>query len=151
VGDGANTLFWTDKWLHGERISELAPRLFGIIPKRFAQKRTVQEALSNGQWIADIRGGGGSLLKLYQVIFVSGRCFLVLSCNLTGRISTFSALLQIVDTLQSLPIKVFLWDHAISGIISECGKHGLHQNIVLLFGLLLRSDVGQQIDSPRED
>jgi hypothetical protein len=58
VGDGANTLFWTDKWLHGERISELAPRLFGIIPKRFAQKRTVQEALSNGQWIADIRGGG---------------------------------------------------------------------------------------------
>ena len=32
VGDGANTLFWTDKWLHGERISESAPRLFGIIP-----------------------------------------------------------------------------------------------------------------------
>jgi hypothetical protein len=104
--------------------------------KRFAQKRTVQEALSNGQWIADIRGGGGSLLKLYQVIFVSGRCFLVLSCNLTGRISIFSALLQIVDTLQSLPIKVFLWDHAISGIISECGKHGLHQNIVFFIWLV---------------
>jgi hypothetical protein len=96
-------------------------------------------------------GGGRSLLKLYKVKFLYGRFFLVLSCNLTGRISTFSALLQIVDTLQSLPIKVFLWDHAISGIISECGKHGLHQNIVLLFGLLLRSDVGQQIDSPRED
>jgi hypothetical protein len=44
VGDGANTLFWTDRWLHGERISELAPRLFGINPKRLAQKRTVKEA-----------------------------------------------------------------------------------------------------------
>jgi hypothetical protein len=56
VGNGANTLLWTDRWLHGERISELAPRLFGIIPKKFAQKRTVQEALSNGRWIDDIRG-----------------------------------------------------------------------------------------------
>jgi hypothetical protein len=42
--------------LHGERISELALRLFGIIPKRLAQKRTVKEALSNARWIDDIQG-----------------------------------------------------------------------------------------------
>jgi hypothetical protein len=56
VGDGANTLFWTDKWLHGERIFDLAPRLFGLIPKRFVSKRTLQEALSNKRWISDIKG-----------------------------------------------------------------------------------------------
>jgi hypothetical protein len=56
VGDDENTLFWTDRWLHGEIISELASRLFGIIPKRLAQKRTVKEALSNSRWIEDIRG-----------------------------------------------------------------------------------------------
>jgi hypothetical protein len=46
------------------------------------------------------------------------------------------------DTLQGLPIKVFLWDHAILGTISECGKLGRHQNAVFSFGLLLRTDAG---------
>jgi len=27
VGDGATTLFWTDRWLHGQSIADLAPRL----------------------------------------------------------------------------------------------------------------------------
>jgi hypothetical protein len=56
VGDGANTMFWTGKWLHGERISDLAPRQFGIIPKRIVSKRTVQEALANRRWTSDING-----------------------------------------------------------------------------------------------
>jgi hypothetical protein len=34
--------------------------------------------------------------------------------------------------------------------ISECGKLGHHQNVDFSFGLLLRTDAGQQIDSPRE-
>ena len=33
VGDGTKTLFWTDRWLHGQCIADLAPRLFAIIPK----------------------------------------------------------------------------------------------------------------------
>lgn len=40
----------------GERISDLAPRLFGIIPKRIVSKRTVQEALANRRWTSDING-----------------------------------------------------------------------------------------------
>jgi hypothetical protein len=49
-------MFWTDKWLHGRRISDLAPRLYDLIPKRVINKRTVQDALSNRRWILDIKG-----------------------------------------------------------------------------------------------
>lgn len=49
-------MFWMDKWLYGKRVSDLAPRLFGLIPKRFINKRTVQDALSNRRWILDIKG-----------------------------------------------------------------------------------------------
>jgi hypothetical protein len=56
VGDGNNTLFWTNKWINGRRISDLAPRLLHAILKAVVSKRTVQEALSNRNWISDIKG-----------------------------------------------------------------------------------------------
>jgi hypothetical protein len=56
VGDGVNTKFWKDKWLHGKRIVDLAPRLLATIPKRIVNNRTVNEALTNRKWIADIKG-----------------------------------------------------------------------------------------------
>ena len=56
VGDGATTLFWTERWLLGQRIMDIAPRLFASIPKRKANKRTVLEALTNRSWISDIQG-----------------------------------------------------------------------------------------------
>jgi hypothetical protein len=37
-------------------VCSLAPRLFAIIPKRIANRRTVLEALSNRKWISDIKG-----------------------------------------------------------------------------------------------
>jgi hypothetical protein len=36
LGDGATSLFWTEKWLWGHRIVDIAPRLFAIIPKQRA-------------------------------------------------------------------------------------------------------------------
>jgi hypothetical protein len=56
VGNGTNTMFWIDKWIHGKRVSDIAPRLFSIIPKRIINRRTVQQALLNRRWIADIKG-----------------------------------------------------------------------------------------------
>jgi hypothetical protein len=56
VGNGAHTLFWTDKWILGQNVCSLAPRLFAIIPKRIANRRTVLEALANRKWISDIKG-----------------------------------------------------------------------------------------------
>jgi hypothetical protein len=57
VGDGATTLFWTDRWLHGQSIADLAPRLLEVIPVRKHRKRTVQESLVNNVWVSDIQGG----------------------------------------------------------------------------------------------
>jgi hypothetical protein len=56
VGDGASTLFWTDRWLHGQRIADIAPRLFAIIPKRRINKCTIKEAITARKWISDIQG-----------------------------------------------------------------------------------------------
>ena len=55
VGNGKNTLFWTDKWLHGQSLEMLAPLLFNSVSSR-AKKRTVYDALTDGRWVADIRG-----------------------------------------------------------------------------------------------
>ena len=47
-------MFWTDKWLLGQRVSDLAPRLFAIILKRITNNRSALEALTNIKWISDI-------------------------------------------------------------------------------------------------
>jgi hypothetical protein len=40
VGDGRNTLFWKDKWLHGQSIAQIAPTLVELVPRRVASRRT---------------------------------------------------------------------------------------------------------------
>ncbi|CAO2038521.1 unnamed protein product [Urochloa humidicola] len=55
VGNGRNTIFWTDRWVHGKSLEKLVPHLFGAIPTR-ARKRTVHEALTDMRWVTDIKG-----------------------------------------------------------------------------------------------
>ena len=56
IGNGASTLFWSDRWLGGQRIVDIAPRLLETIPKKLINKRTVQEAIRDNLWINDISG-----------------------------------------------------------------------------------------------
>lgn len=42
VGDGATTKFWTDKWINGCNIQELAPELLANVKKGASKSRTVQ-------------------------------------------------------------------------------------------------------------
>jgi hypothetical protein len=53
VGDGNNTFFWKDRWINGQRISDMAPSVFAMVPKRIVNKRKVSEALMNLRWISD--------------------------------------------------------------------------------------------------
>lgn len=105
VGDGSNTMFWMDKWLHGKRVSDLAPRLFGSIPKRFINKRTVQDALSNRRW----------------TIFIFRKFPQILNCSPIGRISISLALLHMADTPQRLLIRIFSWGQAPLDITWQIG------------------------------
>ena len=56
VGNGEKIQFWTDRWLNGHTLAELAPNLFNAVPKRTAKRRTVAQALQNRKWVDDIRG-----------------------------------------------------------------------------------------------
>ena len=55
VGNGRNTLFWTDNWVHGQNLQKLVPHLFEAIFVR-ARKRIVREAVSDLRWVSDIWG-----------------------------------------------------------------------------------------------
>jgi hypothetical protein len=55
IGNGANTLFWSDKWLNGAGIRDIAPEVVAKVGKRSIHSRTVAQALENWQWVSDIR------------------------------------------------------------------------------------------------
>ncbi|WVZ69729.1 hypothetical protein U9M48_018468 [Paspalum notatum var. saurae] len=56
IGDGEEVLFWTDKWLHGNLVAELAPNLVMAVSKKARKQCTVSQALTNRRWVTDIRG-----------------------------------------------------------------------------------------------
>jgi hypothetical protein len=56
VGNGESTLFWTDCWLQGRKIADLAPLLFAAVPQARRKHRTVQQTFQNHIWTADIQG-----------------------------------------------------------------------------------------------
>jgi hypothetical protein len=55
-GNGARTLFWSDKWIHGQRVADIAPQVIAIVPKRHINRRTVLEALTNHSLVSDLQG-----------------------------------------------------------------------------------------------
>jgi hypothetical protein len=69
VGNGEKILFWTDRWLDGYTMAEIAPNLFKAVPKRTARRRTVAQALHNRSWTQDVKGARTVevLLELFQI------------------------------------------------------------------------------------
>lgn len=55
MGDGANTLFWDDRWINGRSMAHIAPCLLAAIPKR-RRRRSVAAAILGRAWTSDIRG-----------------------------------------------------------------------------------------------
>ena len=122
VGNGENTLFWTDRWLHGHCIKDLASRLFAVIPQRKRKLRTVQQALTNRTWVSDIQGAFtvGVIVEYFQLW--------VLLYDFQLRTLTFGTY-QIVDSTPPNPHMIayswgkFFLDHG-----KEFGKLGRQLN-----------------------
>lgn len=69
VGDGRSTLFWTDRWLQGESIVDLAPTLMPFVRKRGWRSLTVHDALHQDCRTQFICGGlsAVAVLQYFQV------------------------------------------------------------------------------------
>ena len=55
LGNGESTLFWTDRWINGSSVEELAPSLFSAVRLR-KRRATVVEALPGSAWARHIAG-----------------------------------------------------------------------------------------------
>ena len=66
IGSGSTTKFWTDKWINGNSINDLAPTVFAAVPTRARNIRLVADALVDHRWAHDIQGGL-SLIGLYEL------------------------------------------------------------------------------------
>jgi hypothetical protein len=56
VGNWANTLFWTDKWIHVQSLLQIAPALANRVSMRTRKSRSVQGALTANGWVHDLSG-----------------------------------------------------------------------------------------------
>jgi hypothetical protein len=63
------TLFWTDRWLHGQCISEIVPSLLNRVSKRLRKRKTVQQALRDNSWVIDISGSLPEVIVEFLVIW----------------------------------------------------------------------------------
>ena len=45
IGSGSTTKFWTDRWINGNSIDDLAPTVFAAVPTRARNIRLVADAL----------------------------------------------------------------------------------------------------------
>jgi hypothetical protein len=53
IGNGQRSYFWTDRWIQGHGIQELALALLAAVRPRAQQQRTVAKGLSNRAWVRD--------------------------------------------------------------------------------------------------
>ena len=56
LGDGNTALFWSDRWINGISLQDMAPCLCNVVSTRVRAQCTVAQALTNNQWIRDISG-----------------------------------------------------------------------------------------------
>lgn len=49
-------MFWTHRWLDGQRIVDLASNIVRAVSKHCQDTRTVHEALQDSAWLDDIEG-----------------------------------------------------------------------------------------------
>jgi hypothetical protein len=56
VGNGLHSFFWTDKWIDGRSIADIAPTLPNAVRPHVHRTKTVAQGLENNAWARDITG-----------------------------------------------------------------------------------------------
>jgi hypothetical protein len=56
VGDGGKALFWSDRWLGGSCVADLAPLVVAAVRPHVRKRLLIMEGLQDDQWILDIVG-----------------------------------------------------------------------------------------------
>lgn len=57
IRDGLHTLFWEDRWLDGESISDIAPCLYSLVPVLTQRRQMVSQALHERTWARSFSRG----------------------------------------------------------------------------------------------
>jgi hypothetical protein len=65
IGDGNTAKFWTDRWIDGQAITEIAPAVAELVSKRTRRAVTVSQGLQNNDWSRTLQGrlNGEALLQ----------------------------------------------------------------------------------------
>lgn len=67
IEDGSNTCFWTDRWLDGQSIQNVAPTVLPFVRRQGWKTLTVAEALQDNRWANDITGSL-SVLAIWRCV-----------------------------------------------------------------------------------
>jgi hypothetical protein len=54
LGNGTSVLFWSDRWINGATVADLAPTVVRAVGARQRNRRTVATGLLNDAWVSDI-------------------------------------------------------------------------------------------------
>ena len=137
-------LFWEDRWVHGNCISHLAPCLYQLVPSHTRQQQSVQEALTNRQWVHAIAGGLSQTaieeyLELWtileQINLIDQPDRLVWRWSPDGAYSTKSAYIMLQYNLA----------RSISMVTGSCGRVGRRAESRSSFGWLCDAGTGRRI------
>ncbi|XP_073353624.1 uncharacterized protein [Aegilops tauschii subsp. strangulata] len=122
LGDGETCRFWTDHWLHGQSIAEIAAALAAMVPRRRKRTRLVSDGLRNQGWISDIADAIGPLATLEYVDL--WRRLRLVSLSSTPDAFTCSFLVQTADCAPDGQTELFDWWSASALAASSCLRKG---------------------------
>jgi hypothetical protein len=100
VDNGANTLLYSDRWLFGCCLRDLAPEVVAVVPLKHHKLRMVVDALFDQSWFRDVEGGL-SMIRLFDYfqLWISSKIFRYLM----KRIDTLGGLTPRVHSHQNMP------------------------------------------------
>ena len=142
VGNGRNTLFWTDRWLHGSSLESLAPNVVRCVPFKFRKKRTVHERLYK-------RIGGSQTLKMHSVglalpSILSCGTYLLKSTYLIWKMYIVGNLRPQDHSRRNRLTDVIFWDLSHLNLGKGFGSLGHQGSARHLYGLPFGTAAGQQ-------